>query len=364
MGRFGLGGAWLLVGTVGLVGGCRTQILGGDTDTARGPADDSDGFTVDTSVAATMSLELLYPPYVMEVGEDVVLEGRIRGVDGPGFSASSDVDGPLSATLSADRAFAVPLDGLSAGNHVLTLTATHPEHADVVEELYLGVCAWPEVETFDDASLAGWSLYGDAVWDAGGWLEITTNAQSKSGHIYLTNRVVKPGDFEVSFDFATGGGGYTGADGYSVNIVAVPTVQDLETYIGATSNGGCLGYGSSGPCGSHPVTALHVELDTWHNGEFSDPTSANHIAIARDGDPSDLLVWAALPFEDLTWRRVTVTGRGTRLSIAVDGSVIASKDIPDFQFEGGYLGVSGSTGYAYNHHRFDNLEIRDRCEVP
>jgi len=168
----------------------------------------------------------------------------------------------------------------------------------------------------------------------------------------------------VGFDFATGGGGYTGADGYSVNIVAVPTIAELEAYIAATANGGCLGYGSDGPCGDHPVTALHVELDTWLNAEYADQADNSHIAIARNGDPSDVLLYVEYPFEDLTWRRVEVSGQGTVLTVKVNGTVVATKDIPDFRFEGGFLGVSGSTGYAYNYHRFDNLEVRDRCEVP
>jgi hypothetical protein len=38
-------------------------------------------------------------------------------------------------------------------------------------------------------------------------------------------------------------------------------------------------------------------------------------------------------------------------------------DISGFTFEGGYLGVSGSTGWASNYHRFDNLDL-EGCVVP
>lgn len=360
---------WRALGLI-LLGGCVTLTAdkpGGADDTGEVDSADSDAPRGDTFVSSRVSVEIIEPPYVVEEGTSEALAGQVLGPDDVVVDVVSDLDGALpSPALGTNQSFAVPLGALSPGNHALTVTATSPSSGASDEALVLlGVCTFPEVQTFDDASaLGGWSLFGNAYLDAGGWLEITGNAGSRSGHIYWTTRPVKPGDFSIAFDFATGGGGNGGADGYAVNIVAVPTIEELESYIDATANGGCLGYGSSGPCGGHAVTSLHVELDTWYNPEYADQSDNSHIAIARNGDPSDVLLYIEIPFEDLTWRRVEVRGQGTVLTVLLNGVVVASKDIPNFRFEGGFLGVSGSTGWAYNYHRFDNLEVRDRCEVP
>jgi hypothetical protein len=48
----------------------------------------------------------------------------------------------------------------------------------------------------------------------------------------------------------------------------------------------------------------------------------------------------------------------------MNNTVIIQRNIPGFSFDGGYIGVSGSTGWASNYHRFDDLRILDRCDVP
>lgn len=354
---------------IALTMGCsRVALPGGGGETDVGPLTPTPGDSPSISDTApfargpTVFVEAYDP--IQPVGELGPIVARVTGRGEVGLVVSSDRTGDVPVRVEPDGSFRVDPAALPAGHHLLTFYGT--DNTGTTEEtLYLGVCEWPPPQDFDSPIAgSGWTLYGDASQDPGGWLEITGNASARSGHIYWTSRKIPPGDFEIAFDIATGGGANGGADGYAVNVVDVADVAALEAWIAQTNNGGCLGYGTSGPCGEVAVDAFHVEFDTWFNGEFSDPTAENHVAIARNGDPSDILLWALQPLEDLQWRRIRVTGRGTVVSVYVDGVRVQQADIPDFRFEGGYLGVSGSTGWAYNYHRFDNLVVRDRCAVP
>jgi hypothetical protein len=116
------------------------------------------------------------------------------------------------------------------------------------------------------------------------------------------------------------------------------------------------------------VSAFHIEFDTWYNGEpfiLDPPNQENHVAINQDGDPGRHDLWAAVPtLEDLQWRHVVVEAIAQRIIVSLDGVPVIDGSIPNFSFDGGYIGVSGSTGWATNFHRFDNLQIFDRCLVP
>ena len=95
------------------------------------------------------------------------------------------------------------------------------------------------------------------------------------------------------------------------------------------------------------------------------PTSADHIAITLDGDPGNHVLWQPVgELEDLVWRRIEVSTQGNQVTVTMDGATIISDTINGFAFEGGFIGVSGSTGAETNYHRFDNLQIFDRCVVP
>jgi hypothetical protein len=67
--------------------------------------------------------------------------------------------------------------------------------------------------------------------------------------------------------------------------------------------------------------------------------------------------------EDLKWRSIRVEIEASYVTVFMDGTSLMEGDISGFTFEGGYLGVSGSTGWASNYHRFDNLNL-EGCEVP
>lgn len=287
------------------------------------------------------------------------------------ISLSSNLDGDLVVpdyNAGKDLWEYIP-DQLRAGEHTLTVLVEDPDGARARETVDVAVCEWPARDDIDFTTNpigTTWRAYGDAYWDANGWLEVTGNYQGRAGHLYFIDDEIDPGSFRIDFSFATGGGINSGADGYAVNIVDARDLEDLEDYIDHTENGGCLGYGSSGNCNTRPVNAFHVELDTWQNSNnpVNDPTSADHLAITLDGNPSNHIVYTTFEMEDLVWRDVVVEGNSTWLVVRVDGEVKIQEDITGFQFDGGYIGISGSTGWATNFHRFDNLKTYGNCTVP
>lgn len=228
------------------------------------------------------------------------------------------------------------------------------------------VCAGALVENFD-AALNGkaWKTAGDASWDPGGWLEMTGNVQSKLGFIYSTGAYVQPGDASMHFSIQTGSGINGGADGFAVTLIEAKTLVEVEAYVAAGKAGGCLGYGVAPPCGTMKVTAFHIEFDTFHNtGDPNiDPIYDDHIGIMLNGDASDHKVTAAIPdLEDFKWHDVRIDVEGTQVTVFYDGVQKASKPIESLDFRGGYVVFSGSTGWATNYHRIDNLKILHQCK--
>lgn len=305
------------------------------------------------------------------VGESAVVSFRVQAegfqADDLEVTAVSDLDGPVAIPDLDNRGrFNLPTEGLSAGLHAVAIRATTPDGGSYTETFDVPICEWPALQDFNANPIgAGWQAYGNAYWDPTGWLEITGNVQSRYGSIYKIDQRIDPGDFRMEFRIATGGGINSGADGYAVNVVNVPDVASLEAYIASAANGGCLGYGIGGPteCGFNTVDAFHIEFDTWQNGW--DPTSANHIAINLDGDPGAHPLWTTVPtLENLQWRQIAVQTQGAVVTVEMDGVVVMQGEIPLFRFDGGYIGLSGSTGWATNFHRFDDLQLYDRCTVP
>ena len=113
--------------------------------------------------------------------------------------------------------------------------------------------------------------------------------------------------------------------------------------------------------------AVTIEIDTWYN-DFSnrganllDPTRQNHIALTRNANPGDHIVWHAVPnVEDLMPHTVRIDLLGNSIRITYDGTVVIEEPV-QFAFKGGYMFFSGSTGWATNFHRFDALDILSNC---
>ncbi|HMV67106.1 MAG TPA: L-type lectin-domain containing protein [Myxococcota bacterium] len=337
-----------------------------EPDTTPAPRDTAPGELV---------LEVVDNPEIVELGRDAPpIHLRVTGTEHPDqllLAAMTDRDGEVPAPTwdAALGLLVLTTEAWTAGDHHVRVEAVSPEGASGHVGLDVGICTWPALEDFTTSVIGnGWIVFGDAAWDPSGWLEITGNAQSRAGAIYKIDRRINPGDFRMEFDIATGGGINTGADGYAVNIINAADERELRAIVEASGNGGCLGYGTVTGCSTWgPIEAFHVEFDTWYNGEahIQDPTQDNHVAINLDGSPGGHFLWAAVPtLEDLVWRHIAVQIRGSRVQVAIDGRMVMNDVIPGFSFDGGYIGVSGSTGWATNFHRFDNLQLYDRCLVP
>lgn len=343
---------------------------GGDSATpatTSGTPAGTPGGTPSTGATTDLSVAIDDYSWVAEVGTVAYVAGTVTSDDAAAIalSWSSDRAGPLGgAPADPSGAFRFESTGLAPGWHVVTVEAAQGG-AVATDEVDVGICAWPPLEDFaSGASIAGWTLFGNAAWDPGGWLEVTGNIQSSDGAIYKTDEKVNQGDVAIEFDIATGGGMNSGADGFAVNVVNAYDPYELAQIVNAAANGGCLGYGTAGACGALPIEAFHIEFDTWYNPELGDATSENHVAIALNGDPTPLL-WVAVPaLEDLVWRHVRVEIAGPNVTVLIDGTPVINGVLPGFTFDGGYIGVTGSTGWATNYHRFDNLQLYDLCRVP
>lgn len=281
---------------------------------------------------------------------------------------TSDKDGLLGAS-PPDAQGVVKLNGvkLSAGKHFIQLQATNKQGISAVDGLSIGVCAWVKPESFDTKlDGAKWQTSGDAYWDPGGWLEMTGNAQSKFGKIWNVVDHVSPGDVQISFKIQTGGGMNGGADGFAMSVIDAKDVVELQSILDKAGNGGCLGYGVAGGCGTLKISAFHLEIDTFDNtgDPNTDPTYDDHIAVTLDGDASKHWLWAATPtIEDMQWHTVTIEVKLDVVRVTLDTQELFNAAIPDFKFRGGYIGFSGSTGWASNYHRFDDLQILQQCLV-
>ena len=331
------------------------------------PSTSTSSTVVTTGDAAQISAEIGSYDWVTEVGQPVRVEGVVASSAGGEvtLSWSSDLDGILlEESLASGEQSALLTSSLSPGWHALTLYGSQ-DGQSARDEVDVGVCTWPALEPFDSSgSLAGWTTYGDASWDPGGWIEITGNAPSRSGQLFRTDAKVNPGDVAIEFSIATGGGVNGGADGFAVSVIAAYDVTELSSIVNAAGVGGCLGYGVAGPCGPMLVSAFHVEFDTWYNPELGDTTVDNHVSIAINGDPTPLFTAVVPSLEDLAWRDIRVEIVSSDITVLMDGALIIAGTIPGFTFDGGYIGVSGSTGWATNFHRFDNLQLYDICEIP
>ena len=228
------------------------------------------------------------------------------------------------------------------------------------------VCGETYVDDFSSQP-TDWTLFGDATWNSGGWLEMTGPYQGRKGAVYNSLQSISNGLASIRFSITTGGGSVPGADGFSFTIIDVANPADLENLLGVAEGGGGLGYGIGGAYGNWVGDAITVEIDTWYNqlnnSEYhTDPTSENHIAITRSGDPSDHLVWFEVPnVEDYQSHTIRVDILGNGIRVWYDGESAIDQPV-SLNFKGGHMFFTGSTGYYYNYHVFDDLEILHSCQ--
>ncbi|MCB9507531.1 MAG: hypothetical protein H6700_07000 [Myxococcales bacterium] len=294
----------------------------------------------------------------------------------------SDIDGELFVgNLDADGLTHFETTTLSTAAHHVSVTVTSSDDESASAEVAVGVCGWTDAATFDtDLPSGEWRTYNNATRDPRGWLEMTGAARDRRGAIANIARPVAAGDVQLRFRVATGqcdtigpcpSTGQPGADGFALSVFEASDVPELEGIIAAAARGGGLGYGIAGGWGTwtgDPVAAFHIEFDTWHNvyngtNEFhTDPTSENHIAITLDGNPGDHRLWAEAPtLEDNEWHDIVVSVRGSRVRVSMDDAVVIDDIIDGLTFKGGYVVFTGTTGYYYNFHRFDELQVVEDC---
>ena len=320
-------------------------------------------------VAPTVRFSAPDPQSSYEEGQPI---GAVVVVEGDGFAGltlrwSSDRDGQLGQdtvppTGRISREFS--LDEL--GTHVLSAELFGGEELIASDSIGVNLCGWQMIGDFNQ-DVEGWQLYGDASRDQRGWLELTGNTRSRKGAIYKVNNTISPGNVHLAFRISTGhcnqpgpcNSNASGADGFAMSIWDLAAAELLDRLFEEAARGGGLGFGVAGRFGDFEGNAFHVEFDTWYNDNNGDPIRDNHIAVALDGDPSNIIAWTAAPeIEDNRWHEVELTIQGNHLVVRLDGNNVIDQQVDGLDFKGGYIGFSGTTGYYHNFHRFDELRTR------
>ena len=298
-------------------------------------------------------------------------------------AVDSSLDGRL-AELPASAQMTIPFSVSTPGTHLITVYVMDAERSYAQGNLTLGFCGWVMVDDFN-ASLddTQWLVFNDAYWDSRGWIEMTGNTTSRKGAIFGTAPIISPQEARMRFKIATGQCNEIGscfssscsADGFAMSVYPVETSDELLEILETASAGGGLGFHvaeescavsadcpASFECRQNTcvVDSFHIEFDTYYNG--FDPTSANHMAIMLGANSRNHLFHQSVPtMEDNEWHTIEETIQGTSVSVQFDDLEPLGGELPEFQFKGGALAFTGSTGACTNYHRFDDVEIEPTC---
>lgn len=260
---------------------------------------------------------------------------------------SSDVDGVLSsAAPNTAGDISHDWDGAlqSPGSHTISVTATDACGATVSESFSVCQNLGYTEETLD---LTTWQYTGRANWDAtNGWLELTDTTRYISGTAFQTSETVSSDNVSIGFSFFASGGSSGGADGLSVT--AIDTSR-MTTYQG--SNGGSIGYGG--------LPGWSIEVDTWHNAEYNEPTTSDHVTFIIDGASTGLgEVSAAIhEVEDGQWHDMQVDVVGQQVTVSIDGIVYIDDPVPALTTFPAHVGFTAATGNVTNNHYIDALVV-------
>ncbi len=317
---------------------------------------------------ANLSFHRLSLPAVIE---GVILNTASEPVAGLTVQLRDENDSIFATTESdLNGVFSVSAEPLHDTSGLKSINATVLAAGGVCAEFgqtSMYVCRGEVDEDFSDLP-EEWTLFRDATWNPGGWLEMTGIETGRGGAVYNSVEVISSGLASIEFTLTTGGGINGGADGFAFTIVEVASSDQLLELLSAANRGGGLGYAVGGshadPDFTLPGEAVTVEIDTFYNSggnRHTDPTPQNHIAITQNGDPGDHLAWFPVPnIEDLRPHTVRMDILEEMMRITFDGTVVIEQQV-NLAFKGGYMFFSGSTGWATNYHRFDDLRILHSC---
>ena len=190
------------------------------------------------------------------------------------------------------------------------------------------------------------TIVGDAYYDeANDQYVLTENETWQAGAIWFS-QVRCNDNFSISMDFYTGHGlptnSYGGADGICVAFYAKGG--------GTGADGGGLGFDGCGGYG--------VEVDTYRNTEYGDPTY-NHVAILKENVRTHLQEKDATAFtEDGKWHNLKITNRRHVCTVSIDGVQMLQQDgvEPNGQYE---IGITAGTGAGYNFHAVRNIQLTE-----
>ncbi len=332
-------------------------------------------------VDCDLNIELTSPALstFVHIDEDVVFTGTVTDAEGQAVAAAEiqlidERERSLGQAATDELGvFSVTLTAQELGQRLLSAEPVVMLGSDFcgpnnARKVYR--CLQTFNESFNTAP-ENWTILGDATWDARGWLEMTGNQGGRKGAVYNNVDAISSGLASIEFVMATGGGINGGADGFALTIIDIADSTELDNLIDHAASGGGLGYAVAPGFGRDEFEwvgdAVTVEIDTWYNewldrgANLLDPTRQNHIALTRNANPGDHIVWHAVPnVEDLMSHTVRIDLLGNSIRITYDGNVVIEEPV-QFAFKGGYLFFSGSTGWATNFHRFDALDILSNC---
>ena len=290
---------------------------------------------------------------VLPVSGVTALEATVTddadALDTLSVSWSSDVDGPLGTDVADAGGFAtIPWSATdhAPGNHTLTVDvidacgATSSTSVEVCQDLGYDV---------DNLDLSTWHFEGSAVWDApNSWVQLTSASENQAGTAFQTVSTVAADDVTIDFLFFASGG--SGADGLSLTAL---DADRMTGFVGST--GGGIGYLG--------LPGWTIEVDTWYNAEYSDPTLDDHISFHLDGSYT-VVAWAPLPeMEDGNWHAMSVVVSGVHVTAAIDGVTYLDFDAPRSLSFPAYVGFTAATGSYTNYHLVDALIVTESvCE--
>ena len=214
----------------------------------------------------------------------------------------------------------------------------------------IGVC---ELQIIDMSTIdiGEWNFEGSANWDdINNELELTPAQNSLVGTAFNTADTVSGYQVEIGFDFYIGDG--SGADGLTLTAL---DVDRMTTFLGET--GGGIGYGG--------LPGWTLEIDTYFNGSETDSTSDDHLMFTFDGNPSNKLLWSALPeMEDTGWHSMEIKVNAPHVYAAVDSIVYIDSDIDGWNEFNAVVGFTAGTGGLTNRHMIRELIVstKSKCK--